>query len=506
MSWINSRQFTISNRNGRHYVFRRNNAGNTEINVPRNITTKAQAVAWLKAHPNKVARPNRYKAKRGAAARQGNMKPFERMINGKKMVRFINKEGREYFRPAPSKEPNYFSNRKFTPTNWTCAQLKTETSRYPMKAIGKGRQGIVFVASRYSNGRYPFALKVAPRDLRSAHVGEPQPAEVEFKIQNAVMRVAPEGVVRVRQILRCTDFVKPSQIDMKNVQNSNSYDKSKQIIIVMEYAPKGSLKKWFDTSSPSDAGIRKVISQILVTLKKIKDVYPYFNHNDLHLENVFMSDRGPLLGDFGWARLERNGTNPAVNRANGTETASFWGVGPKTDPRYDHHFILNEIREWVVRHGGVAKYPESLKFLNMAIPIGYRGPKDAHVSEWRLKYGDPCENLPSLTRLVRTPYVSGIKRLVTSPNLQAARRRLRKVSSRSLPPPLSPIGPPRTKKVNYKLSPSSGRAKIQSKNTGRWVYADLQSMNFLKNLASKLKVNVAGIRSKANMAKKIFSR
>lgn len=68
MSWINSRQFTISTRNGRHYVFRRNNAGNTEINIPANIVSKGQAIAWLKAHPDKVANPTRYRAKGKRAA------------------------------------------------------------------------------------------------------------------------------------------------------------------------------------------------------------------------------------------------------------------------------------------------------------------------------------------------------------------------------------------------------------------------------------------------------
>ena len=102
MSWINSRQFTISNRNGRHYVFRRNNAGNTEINIPAHIVSKGQAIAWLKAHPNKVANPTRYKAKRGAVQPGGvKLKPFERMVNGKKMVAFVNKEGKQYFRSAP---------------------------------------------------------------------------------------------------------------------------------------------------------------------------------------------------------------------------------------------------------------------------------------------------------------------------------------------------------------------------------------------------------------------
>jgi hypothetical protein len=92
-----------------------------------------------------------------------------------------------------------------------------------------------------------------------------------------------------------------------------------------------------------------------------------------------------------------------------------------------------------------------------------------------------------------------------------------------LPSPLSPLGPkPKAKapsppkpkpkapsppkpKPKFKLSPSSGRAKIQSKNTGRWVYANLHySMDELKSLAARLSVDVKGLRSKANIAKKLF--
>lgn len=670
MSWVNSRQFTISNRNGRHYVFRRSNAGNTEINIPKTIITKGQAVAWLKAHPEKVAAPNRFRPKKGTAV--PGLKPFEVMKNGKKMVKFINKEGKEYFLGAPPNEPNYFVNSnaakgKYTPWKFTCAGLSRTLKQ--RKVIGKGRQGIVFLASRYTNGRYPFAIKVAPHDRRAERAGEKQPARVEFTIHKAAQEAAPDGVVGVHQILECPNFVKPAEIDMKNVQSTTNYDKSKQTIILMEYCPDGSLKSWMDKSKPTDAGLRAVIARIVDTLVKIKAAHPHFNHNDLHLENIFMSARGPLIGDFGWARLEKNGTNPAVNKANGTQTANFWGVGPKTDTRYDHHLILNEIREWTIGHGGAAKYPQALTFLNMAVPMGYRGSKDTHISEWRLKYGDPCSDLPSLTKIAHAQYIKG-KKLVTSPNLAAARLRLKKVGApkrlvtsanlraakarlrkvgpkktftnaeliamtaanflklspntraraqavraaakgkgkaamnvkkpvaakagpvvpakgrkplpptilksnkfnklvtkiwtnqgavagagfnnawnkarkvainrvqnriannmapftptppkpkakarNNLPPPLSPLGPPPKPKAkpkapsppkakpNYRLSPSSGRAKIKSKNTGRWVYANLQSMEYLKGIAALMNVNLKGLRSKANIAKKLF--
>ena len=693
MSWINSRQFTISNRNGRHYVFRRSNAGNTEINIPTHIVSKGQAIAWLKAHPNKVANPTRYKAKRGAVQPGGvKLKPFERMVNGKKMIAFVNKEGKQYFRPAPPSPPKKkVGPQKYVPppppkpppggwrypapklapfkrspprpikNEWamSCDQLKSSLDS--MTPIGKGRQGIVFTAKQLGGNKRPFAVKVAPRDLMAARRGEPQPVDVEFNIQDAVQVLSP-NVVRVYKSMRCENFITPTQMNMPNVQNAARYDKSKQGILLMEYASGGSLNDWLKKRAHVNDGVMgHIISDVLKALFRIQKVYPDFRHNDLHMLNVFVADRGFLLGDFGWSRLKKSGTNPAVNTANGTKTASFWGVGPETDERYDHHLFLNEMLYWAMKHAP-ADHPATIEFLKRAIPEGYRGETNSHVVQWRLKYGDPCTALPSLARLLKDSFLSG-KRNVTSPNLKlvkvkrilslnlqkakanlkpvkknnkavtsaqlrrakaklkaaprpkpkpritgynlrAAKARLRKVrasppkavkknftartatrpnigavlqkrkrapiprevlrsakfnrlvekirtsqngpanesynnaryrarfkainqvenrinrglapfspSPVRLPSPLSPLGPPPKPKApnapkpkaNFKLSPSSGRAKVKSNSSGRWVYANLHfSMEELKRMAANKGLNTKGLRSKANIARKIF--
>ena len=678
MSWINSRQFTISNRNGRHYVFRRNNAGNTEINIPSHIVSKGQAIAWLKAHPNKVANPTRFKPKRGAP-QPGGLKPFERMVNGKKMVAFVNKEGREYLRqarPSPPKKkvapykyvpppppppppggwrysaPNLVPYKRPAKNDWamTCDQLKSSLDS--LTPIGKGRQGIVFTAKQLGGNKRPFAVKVAPRDLAAKKRGEPQPVDIEFKIQDAIQVLSP-NVVRVYKNMRCLDFIDPTRMDMPNVQNSTRYDKSQQGIILMEFATGGSLDSWLKKRAHiNDAVMAHIISDILGGIFNIQKKYPDFRHNDLHMQNVFVADRGFLIGDFGWARLKKSGTNPAVNTANGTKTASFWGVGPKTDERYDQHLFLNELLDWAQKHSP-ADHPKAIEFLKMAVPPGYRGAKDTHVFEWRLKYDDPCTGLPSLAQVLSHPFLTGKKRVtalnlkaakaklkpvkvkrvfsanlvkakaklkpvrlitslqlrkakaalkavprpkpkprITGYNLRAAKAKLRKLkvpsppkptkapsppkkkvkvpsallktakfnkfveklwknagaasganfqnawnnartrairvlenrlrrnlpaftpSPARLPSPLSPLGPPPkpkprapspVRRPTYKLSPSSGRAKIKSNNTGRWVYVNLHySMEELKRLAANLSVNIKGLRSKANIAKKLF--
>ena len=722
MSWITSRQFSISNRNGRHYVFRRNNAGNTEINIPASIVTKAQAVAWLKAHPNKVANPTRHKPKR--VARMGGPAPIERLIP------FVNQKGIRFYRPAPGHRrptgrelygnvkikpwssllltgsggnykppwapkiaghqqtsPNWmgtspklgenvygansppFIQNTYSPSknawNMSCTQLKSSLKSF--KAIGKGRQGIVFAASRHAGVKHPFAIKIAPRDLAAKKRGEPQPVDVEYNIQNAVQKTSP-NVVRVYKNMRCMDFVTPAQINMPNVQNSKHHDKSQQGILIMELASGGSLDSWLRTTKQlDDEMMSHLISDILGALFSIQKKYPEFRHNDLHMQNVFVADRGFLIGDFGWARLKKTGTNPAVNTANGTKTASFWGVGPATDARYDHHLFLNELLKWASDHSPAA-HPKAIEFLKKAVPPGYRGSKDLHVSEWRLKYDDPCTDLPSLAQILSYPFLAGKKR-VASPNLKAAKAKLKgvkikrvksanllkakaklkplrrirsanlkkakaklkvvarpkakpRITGRNLraakaklrkapsppkpvkapsppkkkvkvppavlktakfdklvekmwknagaasgvnfqnawnsarmkaikvienrlgankpafspsppkpraktpsppkpraktpsppkpraktpspPKPVKPVGPP--KRPNYRLSPSSGRPKIQSKNSSRWVYANLHySMDELKALAVAMEISIKGLRSKANIARKIFA-
>ena len=499
MSWINSRQFTISNRNGRHYVFRRNNAGNTEINIPSTVTTKGQAVAWLKAHPNKVANPTRYKGKR--AARAAGTPPKEILIP------FVNQKGILFYRrakpgalrkyvpppapkpppggwkyPAPKLVPFKRSPQRPIKNDWamTCDQLKSSLDS--LTPIGKGRQGIVFAAKQPGGNKRPFAVKVAPRDLAAQKRGEPQPADIEFNIQDAVQIYTP-NVVRVYKNMRCLDFIEPSRMDMPNVQNSARYDKARQGIILMEFATGGSLDSWLKKKAKVDDEIMAhIISDILGALSKIQNNQPEFRHNDLHMQNVFVADRGFLIGDFGWARLKKSGTNPAVNTANGTKTASFWGVGPKTDVRYDHHLFLNELLTWAMKHSP-ADHPKAIEFLKKAIPEGYRGAKDTHISEWRLKYEDPCPGLPSLAQIMSYPFLSGKKR-VASPNLKV--KRISSVNLLKAKAALKPVKPGRLvtslklRKAKAALKPVA-RPKAKPRVTGYNLRAAMARLRKVKS-------------------------
>jgi hypothetical protein len=82
------------------------------------------------------------------------------------------------------------------------------------------------------------------------------------------------------------------------------------------------------------------------------------------------------------------------------------------------------------------------------------------------------------------------KGLSLSPNAPAAR----------------PHGFAKLAKMEHVRSPKSGRIKIRAPNSGRLVYADGASVPLahLKNLARITKTNIKGLRSKTQIANKIF--
>ena len=465
----------------KHYVIQLSNAGKTEINIPKNISNKRAAAAWLRAHPANVARA-RFKPRGKPKRKESTVnlfkyrwRPEPRQVspNVPGVMPWYTQERKNFMkylaRLPPSNSPKYgpespmmrrlrraaykSEGQPVSPSpvknKFTCSAGKT------MRVIGKGRQGVIYKGDG-------FVAKVCPRDLGAASRGERQPAIIEFEIQQEIFKACPEGVVEVYKHEKCLNFVAPSAINMENVQNPARYDKSKQSIIFMEYCSGGSLSKWLDSRAQTDASLHRIITSVLKTLNKIKIKFPEFRHNDLHLENVFVTSRGFLIGDFGWSRLKKHGTNPAVNTANKSGTAGAWGIGPNTDARYDHHCFLNNLRVWVSRKGS---FPAVLSFLDEAVPAGYRGASDTHVKEWRLKYDDPCPGLPTVEELLKNKFITGKK--FSSPNLLAAKARLRKVLVPGRMKRTRPVSRPRLRSANLRaarnaLKPLGPRGRVTS--------------------------------------------
>jgi hypothetical protein len=474
MNWINSGHFQIADRNNRHYVFRRTNAGNTEINIPKNVVTKGRAKAWLKANPNKVKNPTSFKAKRSPlkGVQAPGLRPFERIINGKKMIAIATKNGKTRYSPvrtgavrglvlpaAPKANRNYKCNTQFykrvrnsngktgfnaslnmnmkISNTLTLKRLYTVTNRRipvtkGLGKLGKGTQGRVFLAYTTPEGQWPVTIKVIPHDKEHRK----QTADIEFGIQQKLHKIIPGSIPAPYKILHdCKEFIPASS--WAGNKKTNLFNYKDQTVTFTEFIDGGSLPNWMNRMNAKldDDFMQNLISQVLHILAFIQKRMPSFRHNDLHLDNILVKQNpngkypAYVLNDFGWASIGPK-TNPLVNGAKHAET---FGIGPITSSRYDMHLFLNELHKWLQTHGGRAKYPKAFAFIEKYVPDGYRGSTNKHIRESRLKYGDKASGLPSLRDIVRDPYVKAPKNLLNNTNsIFILRRKMNKLTKNNL--------------------------------------------------------------------------
>ena len=474
MNWINDGHFKIADRNNRHYVFRRTNAGNTEINIPKNIVTKGRAKAWLKANPNKVKNPTAFKAKRSPlkGAQAPGLRRFERIINGKKMIALTNKNGKTRYTPvrqgvikplmlpASKANRNYKCNTQFykrvrnsngktgfnaslnqnmkISNKVTLKRLYTITNRRipvtkGLGKLGKGTQGRVFLAYTTPSGQWPVTIKVIPHDKEH----KKQTADVEFGIQKKLHSIIPGSVPEPYKILHdCKEFI-PASSWVGNNKKTDVFNYKDQTVTFTEFIDGGSLPNWMNRMNAKldDDFMQNLISQVLHILAFIQKRMPSFRHNDLHLDNILVKQNPNgkyptyVLNDFGWASIGPK-TNPLVNGAKHAET---FGIGPITSSRYDMHLFLNELHKWLQTHGGRAKYPKAFAFIEKYLPDGYRGSTNKYIRESRLKYGSKASGLPTLRDIVKDPYVKASKNMLVNQygpfNL---RRKMNKITKNNL--------------------------------------------------------------------------
>jgi len=275
-----------------------------------------------------------------------------------------------------------------------------------LRKIGAGRQGVIFAANR--NPLFVFnqlAIKVAPFDKAAEARHEEQPALVEYKIHKAVQKIAHlGGVVQLQdKVTECTDFVPVDE--MKAIKNKTTgVDLHRQYVIFMERATDGTLREWLEKNEKTltDTQVLSVINKVLYTLYSIMQTYPNFRHNDLHIDNILMFRGAPKIADFGWARLEKTGTNPAVNTANKNGYISkMFGIGPDTDARYDMHLFLRDMLHLTAR--SMPQLVLTRQFLMKYVPPGYRSTSDTFTSEGRLKYRVSYPGLATLRKILKDP-------------------------------------------------------------------------------------------------------
>jgi predicted Ser/Thr protein kinase len=360
---------------------------------------------------------------------------------------------------------------RLAPLALNCGALKHLKG---FRKIGSGRQGVIYAAEMRPNYfKKEIAIKVAPFDKASERRGEAQPAQIEYNIHRAAQIVAWGGVVRLMSMLQnCTDFAPPG--DMSAINSVSNRDVHRQAVIFMERADGGTMKQWLRDPKRTDKEVLDAVATILYTLHLILKAHPEFRHNDLHLDNILMFKNAPKIADFGWARIKKTGTNPAVNTALENGTAARYGIGPDTDPRYDSHLFLNEVRRQI----SAAKFPRSWQFLTRAIPTGYREFRDSYTVDGRLKYGVELPGLPTLEQLMKDPVMKAAKNTLNR----------RKTPSPPKPPPPARNSPPRSP-----VAPVKKRSASPRKNYTNADFLTMTPRRFLK-LSPITRARAAAIR------------
>ena len=354
-----------------------------------------------------------------------------------------------------------------------CAVLKHLSN---FKKIGSGRQGVIYAGNRRPTYVYnELAIKVAPFDLSAEIRKEKQPAQVEYDIHSAVQRVS-SGILTVVKIVQCKDFVPSSDLNVI-FGSRNRLDRSRQAVIFMRRANGGTLREWLakNAEKTTDAQLMGIVTRVLRTLYNIMKEFPEFRHNDLHLDNILMNNNEPLIADFGWARIKKRGTNPAVNTALENGTAAQYGIGPDTESIYDAYLFLNEMRKFAVK---ASAFPKTLAFLNKCIPEKYREFSGVYTSEGRLRYRADVSGLPTLRQMLSEAKV----KLSPSPP---------KSRALSAPPPKARVpSPPKARALS-----ASPKARVPSPPKTR-NFLTMSPRSFLK-LTPKTKARAISARKGA---------
>jgi len=258
--------------------------------------------------------------------------------------------------------------------------------------LGGGVQAVVYLGYTDKAATKPISIKVFPFDRDFPPTK--QPANLEFDIGSKLHAVVPRHIPKYIALEKAYEFAPPQNMN----KLTGPFNKSNQALLLSEYFNGGDLHNWIKKVSPRlrENDLIDIIRQVLQTLIKIQDKYPKFRHNDLHTGNIFIDDTGvkprAAIADFGLACLTPTLTNPTVNKGYYLNS----GIGPTTDPRYDAHMFLNLLREVS------GSYPRLKVYLNLAVPVGYRGSNDTYIKSGRLKYGLPdYPGLPSTRAMLR---------------------------------------------------------------------------------------------------------
>ncbi len=271
---------------------------------------------------------------------------------------YKNKNGKLVL-PRSNMMTGTFGTRNVVEPNWTIAN--------GMVLIGEGQEGRIHAAFINNNMKNLVAIKHF-YDLNSKF----QPDEYFSK---SLYKFIPEHVPNVR-----------------------SYNNKVGRLISNMYRG-GSALDWLakNAQEVDDNIMRSIILQVVGSLHRLSLLDPSFRHNDLHLGNVFIDDRyfmpkkevlykyqvpyfdiRAVIADFGYAADKVHPLDPF-------KEVDDYGIVRGNDKMYDTHFFLSATLGAINRLK--IKAPQTVAFLERAVPADYRGKTTRYVENFRLAVG-----------------------------------------------------------------------------------------------------------------------
>jgi len=222
--------------------------------------------------------------------------------------------------------------------------------------IGSGQYGDVFKACLNEKCQKKFAYKVSSSNLRAEH------------------NLTKKFLIGVGK---------------KHGANVYAYEKcGTQFRMYSEFLDGQPLKTLLPSLRKDPAKLQSIVFQVLTILRTLKVNMPSFRHNDLHLDNVFVTNAGTKVRiiDFGLS-FSKDIKNPEINSTN--NKGSFlreYGIYRGNHPMYDVHFFLNSL--YVSTYSREDRgYGDLLNFITSIFPVssGYLGRVSPNIFSYRLR-------------------------------------------------------------------------------------------------------------------------
>jgi len=240
-----------------------------------------------------------------------------------------------------------------------------------VRVIGKGEHGTVYHACLNDACKKKFAVKVSKENLTAEHN-------------------------LTKKFINMTG--KNTAADVYTLEKCKSDTR-----LYSEFLEGQSFGKLLPKLNKDPKKIRSIVIQVLKILNTLYEKNSTFRHNDLHLDNIFITagDKVRII-DFGLG-FSKSIKNPEVNNSGGYLVP--YGIYRGNPKMYDVHFFLNSLFNHRKHLDDSTR-----KFIEDVIPAKYLGVNGTHIYAARLKPLKPgrvLSDLPTYTILFNHPYIKG---------------------------------------------------------------------------------------------------